>query len=925
MRLNSLIVKITVMLTAVVVSLMAINAMSEIRKSTEQLQTNARKLHEVLLTGALPTLSKSLWDVSKDSAATSLQSMFDHGEVEKVVLYDDQGKMFAGYTRGTSPTGEIKPEEITTAEDLATVNSALATSSDVAEGEMAKAMLDTLKLAPVGAPNEGRYSLEAKVYAADGTALKKVGYLVLNYSSSQVRAYIEQMKASVLKFAAAFTCALIALTFLFLQFSVIRPIKRIAKASITVASGKFAHVEGVSSGDEIGTLAHNFNSMVDEIQQNTKNLTQLVDQGRAISSQVKLVLLSKTVDSACHAFGGEDTKSTIRYAGACFFGEAAREDFFEIDTNGNLIPGSNLNAAAVTSRSDLTLQVLDPRDGSCVAMLGLSNKDVRVLEKMKAPLMALCNNVASAVTTVRLEQTFGALEIRTREIRDIFDNVQQGICMIDSDLRFGPEYSKCLESLVETTELSGRSVVDVLLARTSLPQDAVSLVHTCVQAASGESILAFECNSHVLPREVEFHSSKGSRFYELDWVPMLDANEEIRNFMLTLRDVTVLRQLRAAAERNRKEMVRIGEILAIPPERFNSFVSLCRSQIETCEKLLRVVPETNPPPQGVQAEIKRELHTIKGNARSFGLTEVVEVTHEVENVFIEAWKSSGPSIRTSELLDQLGGVRAVVDSYEKTCLEKLRRDPGADEDRRSALSYALDLTDRLLGNNTKAKGSTGTDRQMITLRNTLLTLQYPTVSRVIKQVGSSLGDLAKELGRSTPHVFLEGDLDAAVSTDVSETLSSALTHLMRNSLDHGFPAGHQGVISVSLEEPSPTASSVRIFYSDNGRGLNIAKLRTLSGDANASDLAAAEVIFRSGVSTTDKVTQISGRGVGMDAVRAVFEGLGGGLSIEFTHPADALGFRKFRLACTVPREKFLAIIENHVPSSLSTGHGFEAA
>jgi two-component system chemotaxis sensor kinase CheA len=91
---------------------------------------------------------------------------------------------------------------------------------------------------------------------------------------------------------------------------------------------------------------------------------------------------------------------------------------------------------------------------------------------------------------------------------------------------------------------------------------------------------------------------------------------------------------------------------------------------------------------------------------------------------------------------------------------------------------------------------------------------------------------------------------------------------------------------------------------DDGRGLNLAALRSQAGVPDESDAESALRIFGAGVSTAERVTQISGRGVGLDAVRASVRELGGEVSVVLSGPA-AGGLCPFELVFELPPEAVL--------------------
>lgn len=153
-------------------------------------------------------------------------------------------------------------------------------------------------------------------------------------------------------------------------------------------------------------------------------------------------------------------------------------------------------------------------------------------------------------------------------------------------------------------------------------------------------------------------------------------------------------------------------------------------------------------------------------------------------------------------------------------------------------------------------------------------------------------DLANELGKKINLVMVgeETELDR----QVLELIQDPLTHMVRNSADHGLE-GPDDRVSAG-KDPTGTVrlsafhegGHIIIEISDDGRGINTAKIRAKiveRGLATAEEVAAMDdasvdqYIMRAGFSTAEKVTKVSGRGVGMDVVRANIEKIGG--TVEF--------------------------------------------
>jgi two-component system sensor histidine kinase and response regulator WspE len=156
-------------------------------------------------------------------------------------------------------------------------------------------------------------------------------------------------------------------------------------------------------------------------------------------------------------------------------------------------------------------------------------------------------------------------------------------------------------------------------------------------------------------------------------------------------------------------------------------------------------------------------------------------------------------------------------------------------------------------------------------------------------------DLARQLGKRVK-LEIEGK-STPVDRDILEKLESPLSHLLRNAVDHGIelPAERQaagkspeGVIKL---EARHRGGMLAITVSDDGRGINIEQLRRKIVEKNlisaemASRLTDSEVVdflFLPGFSTSHQVTEISGRGVGLDIVQSAVQEVGGVVRTVFT-------------------------------------------
>jgi len=154
-------------------------------------------------------------------------------------------------------------------------------------------------------------------------------------------------------------------------------------------------------------------------------------------------------------------------------------------------------------------------------------------------------------------------------------------------------------------------------------------------------------------------------------------------------------------------------------------------------------------------------------------------------------------------------------------------------------------------------------------------------------------DISRKLGKKI-NLVIEGEETQADKT-VIEVMSDPMIHMVRNSLDHGLEtpdvrlsAGKSEIGTIKLKAYQE-GDSVFIEIQDDGRGINpnVVKQKALEKGVISSEQAqtmtdqeAIYLIFHPGFSTNDSVTDLSGRGVGMDVVRSTIERIGGTLKVH---------------------------------------------
>jgi two-component system chemotaxis sensor kinase CheA len=184
------------------------------------------------------------------------------------------------------------------------------------------------------------------------------------------------------------------------------------------------------------------------------------------------------------------------------------------------------------------------------------------------------------------------------------------------------------------------------------------------------------------------------------------------------------------------------------------------------------------------------------------------------------------------------------------------------------------------------------DRVTSELQEAIMQTRMQPIGNVFSRFPRLVRDLSKKLGKQC-ELIISGD-DVELDKTIVEGIGDPLTHIVRNSVDHGLETPERreqggknpsGTIRLSAFHE---AGKVVIAIQDDGAGIDAAKLKqkalakgilTETQAAAMSDGEAVRLIFHPGFSTAEVVTDVSGRGVGMDVVRSNIEGLGGWVDV----------------------------------------------
>ncbi len=191
--------------------------------------------------------------------------------------------------------------------------------------------------------------------------------------------------------------------------------------------------------------------------------------------------------------------------------------------------------------------------------------------------------------------------------------------------------------------------------------------------------------------------------------------------------------------------------------------------------------------------------------------------------------------------------------------------------------------------------ATGLDHVTADLQEAIMRTRMQPIGTAFTKFRRVVRDLSVKLGKDI-QLHIEGE-DVEVDKSIVETIGDPLTHLIRNAVDHGIETPEERVAKGKPAHGTiwlrafHQAGKVHISISDDGRGIDAKKVKeravtrgliTPEQAREMGDQEAVRLIFHPGFSLTEKVSDVSGRGVGMDVVRSNIEKLSGTVSVDTT-------------------------------------------
>ena len=490
-----------------------------------------------------------------------------------------------------------------------------------------------------------------------------------------------------------------------------------------------------------------------------------------------------------------------------------------------------------------------------------------------------------------------------KETDDILRTVNQGLFLLDKDLKIGSERSEALERIFHRKDFERHTFESLL--RGIVPEKTLETAIEYVKLMWGERVneKLIKTINPLGEVEVSFDSGSGpldTQFLEFDF-NRVRADGQMSRLLVTVIDVTrrveLARELQESQEKAQAQLDLLLHILHVEPRQLTSFLEESEVAMKMVNSILKEPAREETAFRAKLDGIFRQIHGVKGEAAALGLKTVESRAHAFEEMLADLRKRAALSgndflplvVRLDDLFGHLAQVREMV---------------GRLADLRVAMTHE-DGARQLLGD--RDTGITGPAGTMVQPPSAALQ-RMAEGAEAAHGLESNLKSLAERIAREmAKQVKVSCQGLEHVPKDYRRPIKDIAIQMVRNSVAHGIESpderrgagkGATGLITIKFEDRG--AEGFEFICQDDGRGLSAEKLKetavkrgllTVEQAAQLDDRRALSLIFMAGFTTQTEVTKDAGRGVGMDIVRNLIQELGGKVGVSTT----AGRFARFRI------------------------------
>jgi PAS domain S-box-containing protein len=460
------------------------------------------------------------------------------------------------------------------------------------------------------------------------------------------------------------------------------------------------------------------------------------------------------------------------------------------------------------------------------------------------------------------------LRVYQKKINDIFSSIPLGIFTVNSLGRIEEAFSEYTKFMLGRSDIAGKTLQEVLFEPAKESMDVAGREgFRSMLGAMNRPLRDFDILADTFPKQIYYplpHSiAEKGRYLGLK-VQSIAWGDQVVGLLVIIEDRTLIVEAEKADEKGQllqdQSIERALQLKRADPEILGVVLSdLDRLFTELGDCVLTQTSDS----------LKNVLHSIKSNARLAGFSNLQKISHSFESKLRESVNFSWEVVYSN--IDGL-----LTEWREIVALDKI-----LSTTKRSTSSQFLENLSRSPWRLYREAGQSPElkrefEQYLLKISMTSLAQVEPAIMGMVSTASAKTGKKAR--------VIFSWDRDHQIDLDLLSDIRICFGHLVSNALDHGFetPTGRvqkgKGATGLLHVGSILSKDGFILFMEDDGEGLNSAKIReravsqklvSIEEARYLSDREVSDFIFAAGFSTKDVVSDISGRGVGLAAVREI--------------------------------------------------------
>lgn len=484
-------------------------------------------------------------------------------------------------------------------------------------------------------------------------------------------------------------------------------------------------------------------------------------------------------------------------------------------------------------------------------------------------------------------RSLAAVAIETEKIDAVVNNLQQALFAVGPGGAIVEPVTKYTEKIFGRN-IIGENVMQALYRSLYAKREIYDSVESALVTVMGENELQWDLVESNFPRKIDYLApdlapeKTNFKLLKINISPIWDNQENLQRLLFVIEDITDFEKMELQFKQEQEQSGMLECVLENTLEDLNVAIKNFQLSLSECRTIAASIDPVS------FMELQRILHTMKGNARQLKMRVLSDQIHNSETAVMAQMSNIIYSDNADVIVVEIDKIDKVIRAHVALIQKFLRSESSWGESIVPVYKLALEQAQAAVFHLKNAMTAEACSQ----VEAAVSRLEFKSIAALAVKFAPMITDISKEFGKK---IDFEIESDALANSDQAIALSECLLHLIRNCIDHGIETPD---VRAQLGKPETgrikiycidNIDSLTIALSDDGAGVDTNRvamsavkkgLVTAEQVAEFSQQEKLNLIFLPNLSTKENISDISGRGIGMDVVKENIEKMGGNLMLQ---------------------------------------------